>query len=339
MADFHGWRPVRLYAQQDRVMVDWMRLRDAPLLHPFFQDSIKHHVRHPFHQAFRRQTPLEDLLAWHAQSPGLAPSLVTFHVSRCGSTLIAQTLAESPHHLQLSEPAPVDFLVRVALPGGLLDRDETVRALRAWNSAWSQRCDSASPPLQSSSIKMDAWNTDQARIVAEAWPDAPWLFLVREPLAVMVSQMRERGYFLVPGSLGLRLDGVTTEEQRGMPAELFCARVLGNIYAAMAHEFEPGRTLLLDHTDLPEAISSQVLPHMRWQVRQDDLARMRERITRHSKHPHEAYVPDTQPKHNMASDLLHSLTAQWIAPHYQKLEELRVSHRPAAHPQPEEALP
>lgn len=337
--NFSGWRPIRFYTHAGRVQVDWMRLGDEPLLAPFFQDSIQRQMRHPFHQAFRRQTPLEDLLAWHAQSPGLAPSLVTFHVSRCGSTLITQTLAESPHHLQLSEPAPVDYLLRVALPQGLLDRATTVQALRAWNSAWAQRSDPASPALQSCSLKMDAWNTRHAALVAEAWPNAPWLFLAREPLSVMVSQMRERGFFLVPGSLGGFLDGVTAEDQLRMPTEQYCARVLGAIYAAMVREFAPARTLLLDHADLPGAIIDQVLPHMRWHVPPHDHARMRERLTRHSKHPHQPYVSDTLPKHSMASDLLHSVTAQWITPHYQALQDLRRAHGTAARPQPEEALP
>jgi len=338
--NFSGWRPIRFYIAKGQVMVDWIRMLDEPLHEPFFQHGIQSQMQHPFHLAFRRQTPLHDLLAWHERSPGLDPSLVIFHVSRCGSTLITQALAESPHHLQLSEPAPVDFLLRQALPSGWLDRTQVVRALRAWASAWGQRCDDASPGLESFSIKLDAWNTDKAPLVAEAWPETPWVFLTREPLAVLVSQMRERAFFLVPGTLGACLDGLSVHELAVMHPELYCARVLGNIYAAMTQEFDPARTLLLDHAELPGAIETRVLSHMGWNASATDQERMRERVTRHGKHPHQVYVSDTESKHSMASDHLQSLTAQWIAPHYLRLQDLRQSHHPAASPHlAEEALP
>lgn len=336
--NFAGWRPIRLYIASGQIMVDWMRLRDEPLRQPFFQQSIQGELQRPFHLAFRRQTPLADLLAWHAKSPGIDPSLVIFHVSRCGSTLITQALAESPHHLQLSEPGPVDFLLRQAVPSGLLDEARAAQALRAWAGAWGQRCDEASPALQSMSIKLDAWNADRSALVAQAWPAARWVFLAREPLSVLVSQMRERAFFLVPGMLGVTLDGLSLQEQALMPPEQYCARVLGSVYAAMARHFDPGRTLLLDHADLPQAVEARILGHMGWQPAADYLARMRERVTRHGKHPQQMYVPDTETKHSMASDHLQSLTAQWIAPHYQALQRLRDAQRTGAPVQPEEAL-
>lgn len=323
-------------------MVDWVRMLDKPLREPFFHNDIQSQMQRPFHLAFRRQTPLSDLLAWHEQSPGLDPSLVIFHVSRCGSTLITQALAESPHHLQLSEPAPVDFMLRQALPSGLIDKKQVVQALRAWTSAWAQRCDSTSPQLESMSIKLDAWNTDKASLVAEAWPDARWLFLTREPLSVLVSQMRERAFFLVPGTLGACLDDLSIQELAAMPPELYCARVLGGIYAAMARDFVLTRSLLLDHADLPGAIETQVLSHMSWKVSATDQERMRERVTRHGKHPHQAYVSDTEAKHSMANDHLQSLSEQWIVPHYQRLQELLKRQRSGLLPRPshlEEALP
>lgn len=337
--NFSGWRPIRFYIAQGQIMVDWARLLDAPLCEPFFQHGVQNHLKHPFHMAFRRQTPLRDLLAWHEQSPGLDPSLVIFHVSRCGSTLITQTLAESPNHLQLSEPSPVDFLVRQAIPTGLIDESQVVLALRAWTSAWAQRCDSTSPPLHTMSLKQDAWNTNQAPLFAKAWPAAPWVFLTREPLSVLVSQMRERAFFMVPGVLGHNPAGIHPDDMASMSAELYCARMLGSIYADMAQQFDPARALLLDHAQLPGAIETQVLPHMRWQVPPEDLAKMRERTTRHGKQPYQAFESDTQTKHSMASDLLQTLTAQWITPHYEKLHAQRGNRLAAVTThQPEGAL-
>ena len=141
------------------------------------------------------------------------------------------------------------------------------------------------PPLQTMSLKQDAWNTDKAALFAKAWPDAPWVFLTREPLAVLVSQMRERAFFMVQGALGHNFGGVNPAEMHAMSAEQYCAQMLGSIYAAMAQQFDPTRALLLDYAQLPDAIETQVLPHMRWQVSHADRERMRERATRHGRPP------------------------------------------------------
>ncbi|KAB2894093.1 MAG: hypothetical protein F9K35_16580, partial [Burkholderiaceae bacterium] len=102
--NFSGWRPIRIYVAKGQVMVDWARLMDEPLLEPFFQHGIQGQLKRPFHLAYRRQTTLDDLLAWHEAS--------------------ACVMSVEPHHLQLSEPAPVDFLLREALPRGLLSETQ-----------------------------------------------------------------------------------------------------------------------------------------------------------------------------------------------------------------------
>jgi hypothetical protein len=65
--------------------------------------------------------------------------------------------------------------------------------------------------------------------------------------------MRERAFFLVPGTLGACLEGLSAQKLPLMPHELYCAQVLGDIYAALIQEFDPARTLLLDHAELPGA--------------------------------------------------------------------------------------
>lgn len=316
-----GWRPVRLYHDGNQTMVDWARLGDAPLRAPFYQESLKPLLSLPFNQAFRRQTPLQVLLDWQAQSPGITPCLLVFHVSRCGSTLFPQALAQSAHHLAMSEPPPVDFLLREARVNGWLSPAQSIAALRAWMSAWTQRSDAASPALQSASLKIDAWNTDQAPLLMQAWPEALPVFLTREPLAVLVSQMQERAFYLVPGAFGptFGLPGLSLLEQATMPPAQYCARMLGRIYADMARVADPAQALVLDHAQLPEAIEQWVLPRMSWQPDAKAMQALRERLSRHGKRPHEPFGQDTLDKHAKADAALRALAAQWMAPPYQQL--------------------
>ncbi|MEG0973510.1 MAG: sulfotransferase family protein [Comamonas sp.] len=321
--NLRGWRPVRMYWDNAQVMVDWARLADAPHLAPFYQESVGAELRKPFHNAFRRQTPLADMLAWQVQSPGIAPCLLTFHVSRCGSTLIPQAFAQSAHHLALSEPAPMDFLAREARVNGWLTEQEAIAALRAWLSAWAQRSDPSSPALNAVSIKLDAWNTNKAELFARAWPQAQYLFLTREPLAVLVSQMQERGFFLVPGAMGpyFGLPGKTALEMATMPPAEYCARMLGHIYADMAHVADPERSLVLDYTQLPHAIEEQLIPRLAWEPSATELQAMRSRLARHGKRPEQDFSADTSAKHASANKEWRMLAEQWMEPHYNALLE------------------
>ncbi|QIL80124.1 sulfotransferase family protein [Diaphorobacter sp. HDW4A] len=319
--NLRGWRPIRLHWNGSQVMVDWALLGDAPHLAPFYQQSVGAQMSKPFHQAFRRETTLKELLDWQQASPGLAPCLVVFHVSRCGSTLIPQALAQSLHHLALSEPAPLDFLARDAVFHGWLDEAQAVDAMRAWLSAWAQRSDGSSPALHSVSVKLDAWNTGRAALFSKAWPQAQTAFITREPLAVLVSQMRERGFFLVPGALGESggLAGLSRLEQAVMPADLFCARMLSRIYEDMVVATDPAHSLVIDHSELPDAIEARLLPRLKWQPLEPELTAMRERLTRHGKRPQESFSGDTIQKNDAATERLRELSREWLKPHYSQL--------------------
>ncbi|QIL72980.1 sulfotransferase [Diaphorobacter sp. HDW4B] len=323
-----GWRPIRIYWNGSEVMVDWARLGDAPHLQPFFQDSVSQQLRKPFHNAFRRQTSLGEMIAWHEQSPGLTPCAVVFHVSRCGSTLISQALSQSAHHLALSEPVPLDVLLRQALVDGWLTEDEVIAATRAWLSAWAQRSDAGSPPLESVSIKLDAWNTHQAPLIAKAWPNAQQIFLTRDPLAVLVSQMQERAFYMVPGAMGAHFGpaGFSVLEQAIMPSAEYCARILGRIYADMARVAHPENALILDHAELPAAIEQQLLERLDWEPNDHELQAMRERLSRHGKRPTESFVSDASAKHASAKEEWRTLVAKWIEPHYRALLQQRADY-------------
>ena len=331
LSSLRGWRPIRLYWSGTQVMVDWARLGDAPHMHPFYQESVGEQLRKPFHHAFRRQTNLAQMLNWHVQSPGIEPCLLTFHVSRCGSTLVPQAFAQSPQHLAMSEPAPMDFLLREALVNGWLTQTEAVAAMRAWLSAWAQRSDAASPPLQAVSIKLDAWNTGCADLLAQAWPQALQVFLTREPLAVLVSQMRERAFYLVPNAMGphFGLTELNALQQATLPPAEYCARILGSIYADMARVADPSQHLVIDYEELPAAIESVILPRLTWQPNPSERHAMRNRLARHGKRPAEGFTNDTQVKHANADAAWRELAQQWIAPHYQRLLQCSAAALPA----------
>src|SRR5947209_13142624 len=104
MLSLNGWIPIGLSG----TTVNWIYLGAFRLTQPFFQDSILEALRHPYRALFQRQTPIAAL----GDVDALSPTGFIFHMSRCGSTLVAQMLASSRRNVVISEASPLDAAIR-----------------------------------------------------------------------------------------------------------------------------------------------------------------------------------------------------------------------------------
>ena len=89
----------------------WCYLGEDRFVAPFFEQTISRHSRTPFNLPFPHVTPLAALAELQAADPGLPPTGFIFHMSRCGSTLVAQMLAALPQNIVISEAGPVDAVL------------------------------------------------------------------------------------------------------------------------------------------------------------------------------------------------------------------------------------
>jgi hypothetical protein len=117
-----GWTPARVVWDGSGPEIEWCYTAGEPFTDPFFEQTLGRCVRRPFSLLFRPRTPIAMLAELQ---PGLQPSGFIFHASRCGSTAVAQVLAASARNLVLSEPSPVDAVLR--LPASEIDRIEWLR--------------------------------------------------------------------------------------------------------------------------------------------------------------------------------------------------------------------
>lgn len=335
--DFRGWIPIRVYPHASDYWVDWLRLGAAPLSAPFFQDSIQEAMCHPFHLAFRRQTPLADLITWSQHSPGLQPSGFVFHASRCGSTLLSQMFAASEHNIVYSEPPALDALLASLHRFPQWPQSTRIAALRSLISAWGQPlADVGTPPRKHLLIKQDAWNVLNAPLIKEAWPQTPWIFLYREPVEILVSQLRQRGSFLIPGVV----DWSAPLEDAASDPVAYCAQRLGSVLEGMVQHFNPASTQLVNYTELPAATMARVAPHFGMTDCFDSSADMDAVLARNAKNPALGFSPDTASKQHEADAHTRAMAARWMQPHYAQLEALRLAQiaRTSTTPQTEQAL-
>lgn len=317
--DFSGWLPIRAFFQSGEWRLDWCWFGEQRLARPFFRDDVDQALRLPFNQAFRRETDFQALLDWQAVSPGMPPTALIFHASRCGSTLMAQMLATLDDNIVLSEPPPLDNLLRAHRQDPKATPHQPAW-LAALVSAYGQRRQGNEQRLF---IKLDAWNVFEAPLLLALYPEVPRVFLYRDPLEIVVSQLRQPGMHRVPGLLGSSaLDLPVQEALRMTPAE-YTSRTVGAI-------LRQGLALCQQHGAV--AVNYQELPNACWgrlaslfDVHDAHLPRLRETAGFDAKQPSQSFTADSQNKREAADEGLRETVEYWAGKAYRALEEWRTT--------------
>lgn len=315
--DFHGWLPIRVWQADVRWHIDWCWFGDQRLTQPFFRDDVERALRLPFNQAFRRKTGLDALRQWHIARPGLTPTALIFHASRCGSTLMAQMLAALPDSIVLSEPPPLDSLLRAersdpSLAGQLQDH------VAALLSAYGQ-------PRQGNEqrlfVKLDAWNLFEASLLAALYPQVPRLFLYRDPLEIAVSQLRQPGMHCVPGLLGATGLDAHAGAQQNLSRSAYVCRVIGRTLEAGLELCRRHGGIPVNYCELPEAAWARLAAPLA--INEADITLMQAAAQLDAKNPGMTFSADSEQKRRTASAELQADIAQWASEPYAELEKLR----------------
>lgn len=317
LSDWRGWLPIGIELAEAGGTVDWCRFDRQPLREPFFRDSVEQALRLPFNQAFRRASALDALPAWRAASPGMAPTAFVFHASRCGSTLLAQMLARLDSHIVLSEPPPLDALLRAhyAHPALATGQADWIGGLL---SAYGQRRRGDERALV---VKLDAWNIAELPLLRRCFPRTPWLFLYRDPLEIAVSQLAAPGRHMVPGLIGASPLIATAEAAHPWSRAEFVARTLGRLLQAGSEHCRAYGGVAVNYAELPAVVGTRLAPLLGLDAA--DLGAVMAGVHLHAKRPGERFVPDADRKQQTADAATRRQVAKWAEPAYRELEALR----------------
>ncbi|MCX6874442.1 MAG: sulfotransferase family protein [Verrucomicrobia bacterium] len=314
--DLQGWLPVSISKHTAEPVVEWCRFGTRRFTEAFFDHTVQNALREPFNLLFRHQTPLDALIDWQTQSPGLQPSGLIFHMSRCGSTLVAQMLAALPGHLVLSEPPPLDAILRSDRRGA--SDEQRIAWLQAWLSAIGQPRNGEQRLL----VKLDAWHTFDLPLLRRAFPDTPWIFLYRNPIEVMVSAMKAPGMHLVPNLIDMNISGLEPAAAQRMSQAEYIARVLATLLRCALQHLVPLGGKALDYSRLPDAVITDIAPHFQLTLTADQIAAMNAKTPFDAKTPQLFFEPDTQSKQQEASTEARTLCAELLDPLYEQLRAL-----------------
>jgi hypothetical protein len=307
------WVPERVSWSAEGPVVEWIYTGGRRFTEPFFEDTVHRIVCETVGAAVRRRTTMAEAEAWVRRWPGIEPAGFVFHMSRCGSTLVSRMLAAVERNRVMSEPPALDDVLRLQFRCPEVDPEQLAVWLRAVVSALGQPATEAERHLF---VKWDCWHTHQLPLIRRAFPRTPWIFLYRDPLEVLVSQMRNPGMWTVPGTLEPELTG-RADPREGR--EEYCAQMLGAICEAALRE----QATLVNYTELPESVWARLATYFGMELTEAEREMMRSAAQADAKSPNFAYVADGEAKRRGASGRAVEATERWAGEAYRELERLR----------------
>jgi hypothetical protein len=326
-ADLAGWTPIRIFWTPGGPCVDWARLDGEAFTDPFFEQTLGRAMRNPARLLFRRQGPIETLETFAREAPGVPPTGFIFHMSRCGSTLVAQMCAALARSIVISEAPAIDQILSVPLRDPRITRGQRIAWFRGMVQALGQR---RAGDENRYFIKFDSWHVFELPLILEAFPNVPWVFLYRDPVEVMVSHQRRPGSQMIPGMLAPRLSGIDPLDLPRLTLEEYCARVLARICVAGQLHAELGNARLVNFTELPSAMWESFGDFLGIEWTPEDVERMQRASRQNSKSPLQPHTDDRAEKQREASEEIRRLAEQWLGDVYAELEAARLAASAAA---------
>jgi hypothetical protein len=228
--------------------------------------------------------------------------------------------ASSEKNIVISEPPPVDFILRSNLKNPEITDEQRIRWLRWIIGALGRKRNAGETRYF---IKFDSWSTFDLALIERAFPDVPWIFLYRNPVEVIVSQMKQRGAQMIPGVIERILPGLDTADILRMPPEEYCARILARICESALKHLPRRNALPVNYAQLPEAVATTILEHFRAPYAPEDIEQMQNAAQFDAKTPQMDFVPDSETKKRQASDAAQKAAENWVNPLYEELESAR----------------
>ena len=266
-----------------------------------------------------REQPLAPFCDGASDLAGIAPHGIIYHVSKCGSTLVSQTLKQLDGTSVYSQPEALNGLL---MPPHACDPDELTRSLRGFGALLAQHA--AGPYV----LKLESWHTLYCRELQRAFPTTPWVFCIRDPIDVAVSIIEDPD----PGVWYRRLgsDANPFFDEFGLPQA--AARTQGDYIALFYAKFcaairqlapQTGRIVLYD--SMPESIWTTVAPLFGLKVSAAGLARMQRSTAYYSKDPRGAasrFVPDSADKRRRVAADVRAAIESRARPAYEQMLDM-----------------
>jgi hypothetical protein len=320
--ELRGWLPISIGldprpAIVSEALVKWMEFGSTPLSDPFFTHTVSK-LRQSTPSARELETDLETMVRVSSRLGSVRPAAFIFHISRCGSTLLANALKTSPQVMVVSEPVAV---TRLLLPypdsGAYLNaRWEKLRRTLL-ESIFSLLAHYRTGDPERLVIKFSSINTLGMSVIRSLWPDVPCVMVVRDPAEVIVASLEGGGWMQFKSSPDFARQIFGWDELSDeMSEEQYCARVLARFFHC-ALESMDDQCMVVDYEDLNAIRMREIAAFLGIELppQEADLDRV---FQTYSKDPTKdrRFHSDRAEKQARASSLVKSEARQWAMPSY-----------------------
>jgi len=321
--DFRGWLPVDAVVVAGRPGLWWMEMSGVSLTDPFFQQTVE---RERKENRAERFTEFDVLLQLEKQLDSVEPTGFIFHSSRCGSTLVANACRAVANSIVLSEANAIDKLIARFIT----DADNPVKEslysvfLRGVVHALGQRRFGNEQHLF---IKFACCSFAQIEKIKRIWPNVPWVFLYRDPVETIVSNLKDVPPWLLDNDRRVlaSIAGASPDEVAEMSLEELSARTIGSLFST-AHRLANDGQLLLNYKQLSVPVISSVLRFFKVSPSATELETIEHGSQIYSKEvaASRTFAADTEAKQKFASEAVREAAARWAVEPYQLLEQKRL---------------
>lgn len=275
-------------AEPGALVTRWLSFPSSGLSSPFFLADQWRAERAPDAQWFELSTlPSPATLAQRLQPKGWI-----FHGSRSGSTLLARLIGCDPLALVLSEPTVLNELA------GLPAVDSPLRVASLVLGLGGR----FTPPQEYSIVKLSSYLTPHLATYGKAFPDVPWVYLLRSPAEIVASHLDRPGRWFEGSGKETGARHLLTMLEQG--------------YRAVLEAYEGGRGRILSYRPDFASVRDSALEHFSLSWNEPIRARAEELSKRHSHHDR-PFIP--RPPNPEAQRLVLELGGSQLATLYEEL--------------------
>lgn len=278
------WIPVKLAESSPDNNCNWLYLGENSFTEPFFGDSIAKCFNLPYNSGqYRAVSSVELLPQWSQAINSIAPTAFIFHVSRCGSTLIAQMLALDPANIVLSEVPFFDELFR----HGLKNNYDASYLVKAAMRFYGARRNAVNNRLF---IKADSWHIHFYKELRALYPTVPFILLYRRPDEVIRSQQKRRGMQAVPGLLEPEIFKFERNKLTNLGLDEYMAMVIESYLRAFDEILQKDALAIpVNYNETAVPIIQKLAAACGLVITDDELKAMNQRAAFHGKYPDQVF--------------------------------------------------
>jgi hypothetical protein len=318
-----GWLPVDAVVRDGRPGLLWLDLRGVSFDQPFFADTIERYRQQlgPRSETF---TDLDVLIQFENHYGRRVPNGLIFHASRCGSTAVANALKALENTVVFSEPYAADKLISRLFTDAQSHVKELLYSvyIRAVVGALGGHSGDGRYFVKFSATS--GLHLSQLRAI---WPDVPWVFIYRDPLEIVVSNLRDPPSWLKlsDNRMAAALTGLEEAAVESISRAELCAIVVGRLFEVAAENIgEEGR--LVNYRELSDNFVLELVSWFGIECGKDEQSRLQASLRTYAKDRtgDRAFVSDSDEKQNSASEAVRVAVDDWASLPYEHLEQLRI---------------